>query len=323
MQMQIAFRRLIGQKFAGYDVAAAVGLFDLPHGHERFDECVANFHLPMNAAGTEPENVICFWNPRPLSSVADSDTLLEMGRSDLEDIIKARIQRTRPDDSSNAHFFFRKTTVASQHPEGTVYAFAGTLCVESVMNLDCRDVLQFGREPSALSASKLSFEGRVGRTIRKEFGETDLVAATQGQGLSQLLQEPVWGFGEEPIALGSTLHLDKQRLYQLYTDLFFDREDTDLDRRRYLQIRILADQAGFSLLDEDPVLSRVLWRVRQSDDYIPPFSPKTRSQFHAANDAMGEAFAAIERGDDNEYFDEWHRRRDEGEDDIPASMRWR
>lgn len=321
MKMQIAFRRLIGQKFAGYDVATAVGLLDLPHGHARFDNCVTNFHLPMDANGTQPEKAICFWNPRPLATVADEDTVLEMSRADLEDIIKARIRRTTPSDSSNAHFFFRKTSVASQHRGGTVYAFAGTLCVENVMNLDCRDILQFGREPNALSASALAFEGRVGRTVRKEFGETDLVAAMQGHGLSQFLQEPIWGFGEEPIALGSTLDLDKQRLHQLYTDLFFGEEGTELDKRRYLQIRALAQQAGFSLLEEDPVLARVLWRVRQSGDHIPPFFPKTRSQFHAANQAMGEAFAAIERGEDDAYFDEWHRKRNEGEGSEAPMMR--
>jgi hypothetical protein len=322
MKMQIAFRRLIGQKFAGYDVAAAVGLLDLPHGHDRFDECIANFHLPMQTDGREPEKAICFWNPRPLDTVADSDTLLEMRRSDLEDIVKARFRRTTPSDSSNAHFFFRKTSVASQYPRGTVYAFSGTLCVDNVLDLDCRDVLQFGREPNALSASVLAFEGRVGRTIREEFGETDLVAVTQGHGLSQLLQEPVWGFGEEPIALGSTLDLEKQRLYQLYTDLFFGEKDDEVAKRRYLQIRILAEQAGFTLLDEDPVLARALWRVRQDDDYVPPFSPKTRSQLHAANQALNEAFAAIERGEDDAYFDEWRRDRDEG-NDIEASMRLR
>lgn len=313
MKMQIAFRRLVGQKFGEYQVAAAVGLFDLPAGHERFDECVANFHMPLSPDGTQPEKSICFRNPRPLNTVADSDTRSDMRKSNIEAIIKAKIKRSLPSDSSNAHFFFRKTDVASKFAGGSVYAFAGTLAVHNVLLLDCDDVLEFASDLQSNSPSTMNLSGRVGRTIRPEFGETNLVSDMQGAPLSQFLVQPIWGFGSEPIALGSTLELDRQRMYEKYTELYFQEDRTVMEQQRYMQLRILADTADMLLFHEEPALARVLWHLRQHDDYVPAFRPKTREEFNAINEATRDAYASIERGDDDEYFAAWRAARDDGE----------
>jgi hypothetical protein len=313
MKMQIAFRRLIGQKFSGFDVVATVGLVDLPTEHARLNDCVADFFLPVGSDGREPERAVYFNNPRHLERVADWDTMMNLRKSDLEDVVKARIKRTTPSELSNADVLFRETAVRSQYPAGRVYAFAGVLAVANSQNLDCRDILEFSGVLPASGPATLEFEGRVGRTVRRHFGETNLEDATRWRTLSSFLQEPIWGFAAEPMALGSTLDLATQLMYETYTDLFFEEKETEVDKRRYLQFRNLARNAGMTLLDEDPVLARVLWRVRESDGYAPPMHPKTRSQFHAANDALRAAFAVIESGEDDGYFDEWRRQRDEGE----------
>jgi hypothetical protein len=313
MKMQIAFRRLIGQKFADFDVVASVGLLDMPETAPRIHECVADFNLPISRDGSEPMKAIYFGNPRHLERVTDWNTMMDLRSADLEDSVKARIKRTTPSELSNAFLLFRETAVRSQYPRGRVYAFAGTVCVANSQNLDCRDILEFSGELRKDDTAALQFDGRLGRTLRRHFGETNLEDATRGRGLSSFLEEPIWGFGAEPIALGSTLDLGKQEMYEAYTDLFFEEKETPVEQRRYLQYRILAQKEGLTLLDQDPVLARALWRVRESDDYIPQFRPKTRSEFHAANLAIREAFAAIERGDDEEYFVEWRRQRDEGE----------
>ena len=318
MKMQIAFRRLIGQKFAGLDVVAAVGLLDMPAGHGDLHEHVADFNLLMAPGGREPTGAVFLGNQRHLEEKTDWNTLMNLRPCDLEDAIRAPIRRTVPSDMSNTNLLFRATAVGSQYPGGTVHAFVGTLSVENAQDLDCRDVLEFSGESRSASGILLDFEGRLGRTLRRHFGETNLEDATRGRGLSSFLQEPIWGFGNEPIALGSTMDLDKQALYEKYTDLFFSaKTDEDLPRYRTLRNMVLAD--GLKLLEEDPVLARMLWRVRQSEDYIPPFRPKTRSEFHAANQAMNDAFRAIEDGEDNEYFEAWRNARD-ADDDMQAGL---
>jgi hypothetical protein len=312
MKMQVAFRRLIGQKFAGYDVAAAVGLFDMPAASANYDECVSSFHLPLMSDGSEPTSASSFQYPQPLSSVANVDAFEAMRYANVEDIIKTPINRPVPSEHSNAHFFFRKARVGSQFPGGSVYAFAGTFFVDDVTNLDCRDVLEFSNTPNSPSGH-MQFEGRVGRTVRLEFGETDLVAESQGRPISQFLLEPIWGFGDTPIALGSTLRLDLQNCYENYARLFFAESRSVEEDQRYRQLRILVQQAGFTLLDKDPVLARVLWRIRGNEDYISPFMPKTRDEFKAANNAMANAFEAIERGEEDTYFQQWRREQEDAE----------
>jgi len=313
MKMQIAFRRLIGQKFADFDVVAAVGLVDLPEVHTRLNECVADFNLPIGPEGREPTSAVFFGNPKHLERATDWNTMMNLRSSDLEDAIRAPIKRTTPSEISNTHVLFRETAVVSQHPRGRVYAFVGTVCVADSQNLDCRDILEFSGDLKEGAMSTLQFDGRLGRTLKRHFGETNLEDATRGRGLSSFLQEPIWGFGNEPIALGSTMDLDKQALYENYIDLFFEEKENEVDQRRYLTFRNMVRAEGMKLLEEDPVLARCLWRVRQSDDYIPPFQPKTRREFHAANASLREAMALMESGEDNEYFDEWHRRRHEEE----------
>jgi hypothetical protein len=311
MKMQIAFRRLIGQKFAGYDVAAVVGLLDVESTMGDVDEHALDLMMKLSPDGTTPEEVTFTGNGLPLAAVAPGNIMDEIRNSEIGHVIKASIPRTRPSASSNANLFCRLTDVASSYDAGSVYAVAGVLCVDNVMDLNCRDVLELEAGEGRI---KLALQGRVGRTLRRHFGETDLEHAMQGRKLDSFLEEPIWGFGNEPLALGSTLALDNQRMYEKYIELFFGDKDTEVSKRRYLQMRILAEKSGFTLLDEDPVLARMLWRARQNDDYVSPHSPRTRSQFHAANQAMNEAFAAIERGDDQDFFDEWHRNRDEGND---------
>ena len=314
MKMQIAFRRLIGQKFADFDVVAAVGLVDLPEIHTRLNECVADFNLPISRDGREPTRAVFFGNPKHLERATDWNTMMKLRSSNLEDAIGAPIKRTTPSEISNTHVLFRETAVVSQNPRGRVYAFVGTVCVANSQDLDCRDILEFSGEFKDGAMSTLQFDGRLGRTLKRHFGETNLEDATRGRGLSSFLQEPIWGFGNEPIALGSTMDLDKQALYENYTDLFFEEKEDEIEKRRYLTFRNMVLADGMKLLEEDPVLARMLWRVRQADDYVPPFQPKTRSQFYAANEAMNRAMAAIGNGEDDEYFAEWHRLRDETSD---------
>ncbi|NTF17099.1 hypothetical protein G6L37_01475 [Agrobacterium rubi] len=313
MKMQIAFRRLIGQKFANFDVVASVGLVDLPASHQRLNECTADFNLPISRDGREPEMATYFGNPKHLEHATDWGTLMRLRASNLEDAIKAPIRRTTPSELSNTHVLFRETAVRSQYHQGRVYAFVGTVCVANSQMLDCRDILEFSGDFNDDGVSILKLDGRLGRTLRLHFGETDLENATQGRALSSLLEQPIWGFGYEPIALGSTMDLDKQAYYETYTDLFFEEKENEIDERRYLTYRNLVAADGMTLLEDDPVLARMLWRVRQENDYIPPFHPKTRREFHSANKAMHDAFAIIERGDDDEYFNEWRRQLDEKE----------
>lgn len=313
MKMQIAFRRFIGQKFSGHDVVAAVGLADFPEIHPRLNECVADLNLPISADGREPTSALYFGNARHLEYFTDWNTMMRLRSSDLEDAIKAPMKRTLPSEQSNTQVLFRETAVRSQYPRGRVYAFVGTACFKNSQNLDCRDILEFAGSFAPNSPVSLEFKGRLGRTIKKHFGATNLEDATRGRGLSSFLQEPIWGFGADPIALGSTEDLDKQSLYETYMDLFFEEKEDDIDQRRYLTYRNMVAAEGKKLLEEDPFLARMLWRVRQNDDFIHPFHPKTREQFHAANNAMREAMQCIDNGDDQEYFDEWFRKRDEAE----------
>lgn len=311
MKMQIAFRRLIGQKFAGYDVVAAVGLVDFPASEHRIHECVADLNLPISVNGSKPTGAFYYGNAKHLERATDWNTLMHLRSADLEDALKAPIQRTEPSEISNTHLLFRETAVQSQHHMGRVYAFVGTLCVANSQRLDVRDILEFSSTLKPNESGPLKLVGRVGRTIRQHFGTTDLEASTRGRGLSSFLQEPIWGFGKEPIALGSTLDLDKQSAYESYLDLFFEEKETDVDRARYLTFMRMATADGRPLLEDEPVLARILWRVRQSDDYVPPLHPKTRAQFHAVNAAMHEASLAIQNGEDDDYFEEWRRKRSE------------
>jgi hypothetical protein len=271
MRMQIAMiptRNLL----AHMEVAFVAGLVDVPGPWvEALDDHVADLLVTMD--GDIPSAIA----PVRLLHIAQAvpaNVVRELAHSDVDRFVTSRFSRTIPSQRSNAQVLFRLTDLQSGHGGGGVLAFAGTLCVDDVRTLDADNIHELSTEDD----DALRWDGRIGRELRRHHGEPSIASNMNGARLGSAFDLAVWGFGHEPMALGSTLPLAFVRLCERYQDLFFADQRSSADEMELTELRELVVSTGMAPLDRVPEMAEGLSRFRQSPDYVPPFAPRSRAQ---------------------------------------------
>lgn len=215
MRMQIA--TISTQNLLAHmEVAFVAGFVDVPEGWpEALDERVVDLNVSVSDSGTP--STVAPVRLRHISEAAPPEVVRELSSSDIDRFVTAPFSRTIPSDRSNAEVFFRLTDLRSGYDGGGVLAFAGTLCVEDVRVLDCDSI----HELAADGDDALRWVGRVGRDVRRHFGDPTMIARMSGRSLGNAFEQAVWGFGTEPMALGTTTPLAFSRRCERYQELFF------------------------------------------------------------------------------------------------------
>lgn len=272
MRMQIVMKptdNLLGHM----EVAFVAGLVDVPQGWtEALDDHVADLQATLSHEGAPA--TIAPVRLHHLSEAVPADVARELAFSDIDRFVTTRFSRTMPGDASNTQVLFRLTDLASSFEDGGVLAFAGTLAVDDVRKLDG----DFVHELAAADSDVLASVGRVGRDLRRHFGASSMAGRLAGRPLRGAFDEAVWGFGHEPMALGTTAPLPYVRLCERYQDLFLGGDTTAEEKDELEELREIMARTGGLLLDREPGIAAALARFRRTEEYISPFAPRTRAQ---------------------------------------------
>lgn len=275
---------------AHMEVAFVAGLVDVPEGWtDALDEHVADLNVSISELGI-PESVAPV-RLRPLEEAVPAGVVRRLSRSAVGEFVTARFPRTIPSDLSNAQVLFRLTDLPSSFDGGGVLAFAGSLGLEDASVLDSENV----HELTADGDDTLRWTGRIGMEVRRHFGAPSIATNMGGQPLSSAFDLATWGFGHEPMALGTTVALTSVRRCQRYHDLFFSDQRSDEDELELAGLREMMVTDGFAALDRLPEMARALERFRTSEDYVSPFAPRSRAQQRALMLQYSEAW----RGEDD------------------------
>lgn len=256
---------------ADKEVAFVAGLVDVPQGWgDAFDDHVADLLIDVSADGL-PASVTPA-RLRPASSALPPEIVRELSHSDIDRFVTSSFPRTMPTARSNTEVLFRATELASTYGEGTVLAFAGTLCLDDVSSLDGEAV----HELVADEKETLHWIGRVGHEVRRHFGDPRV--GSRLPRFADVFNLATWGFGHEPMALGATMPIRLIRSCERYQDLFFSPTRSPGEETELAALRGVMETAGMVLLDEEPELARAVARLRDDEDYISPFAPRGRGR---------------------------------------------
>ncbi|MCS4088913.1 hypothetical protein [Rhizobium sp. BK176] len=203
----------------------------------------------------------------------------------VENTVRKTLDRVMPSAFSNAELFLRRTRVEGAAPGKVVLAFSGLVGYKPPILLDCDSVFQlgstsYGSEPETF----LRYEGRVGSDINPGWGHPALIEATRGHSSSAFLRTPVWGFGNEPIRLGSTLHLEAQAKIGRHKALHFSKR-TPAEEAEYSKLSAIMKREGLNDFARHPDFEEALRRIHDAGFAIDD-QPLTRQQYADRSDYM-------------------------------------
>ena len=281
MKMQIAFRGT-DQTRKGYGVAIAAGVIEThPLDRLAYNETMLAFKLSF----TDEGRLLLARSSREPAAITDGygySTPKLVDLSSLDDLLTSNLLRIDPSGFLNAEFALRETAVEPSEEGATVYAFMGLAHIDRHEKIDFGKLYQlesrdgFGDAPMFLT-------GILGDDIRPEFGQLDMVEDFRGKTMEQVMQEPLWGFGEEAVALPGTRRIENYRQQQRFLELHFGgvREGKEYD---YLVNRM--DHIGMGRVLTDPVFERYV-AARLSDPHMPkPYLPTPRSRTFTRTQAL-------------------------------------
>jgi hypothetical protein len=202
----------------------------------------------------------------------------ELKFDSVESTVKKTLDRVMPSPFSNAELFLRRTKVEGSAPGQVVLAFSGLVGYKPPIRLDCDNVFQlgstsYGSEPETF----LRYEGRVGTDINPDWGHPALIEATRGHSSTAFLRTPAWGFGSEPIRLGSTMHLEAQAEIGRHRALHFS-ERTPAQEAEYGNLSAIMKREGLNEFGRHPDFEEALRRMKDAGFAIDDEMPLTRRE---------------------------------------------
>lgn len=189
--------------------------------------------------------------------------------------------------SGLSEMFFRRTKAAPSRNGLVVMAVVGMTSLHPSIEVNVASVFQYHRQVDAYE-----YEGRVGIDLKPEWGAPDMKDLTAGRSLMAFLRQPVWGFGDEPICLPSTMRLDFLKKFDDYRslDLANDRTADDEARLQTILPEIMA--AGMVIKDEG--YRAYLSEMKARGLLVKASSPRTKVQCKHMEEVAAEIIAEIE-----------------------------
>jgi hypothetical protein len=278
MRMQIAFRET-DETRSGYKVAIAGGVIETsPQEHLSYDECRVSFQMSFREDGVP---ILAFCHRTPTRLLSDS---ILLDTCSLEDLLSIPMDRYHPSGFLNAEFAMRETALKPSTLGATSYAFSG------LVYLDRHQIISYSEASQLESRSDrgdhaMSFRGVLGSDVRPEIGEINVVEEMLGAPMSELLQKPWWGFGEEAYSLPGTLRAVNYEQAEQFEQLHFsDRGPTQ--ELEYTRLKDRMQYLGMAGILADPILERYVQTRRTAPDFSSPHFPFPRSAMFTRQDAL-------------------------------------
>ncbi|MBY3155465.1 hypothetical protein HFO56_24365 [Rhizobium laguerreae] len=286
MKIQIAFRET-RERRAEHDLWIAAGLVE---ADETFaagaEEKFVSVRMDFTQDGTP---ILALFTRNTYQATYDGRPLdrEELKTHSLESMVTKNIDRIVPGPFSNAELFLRRTN-ADGSAGKAVLAFSGLVGYKPPIRLDCDSVFQLGSnadgsEPDAL----LQYQGRVGTDINPSWGHPAMIEATAGHASSAFLRTPVWGFGDEPIRLGSTMHLDMQAKVSRHRALHFS-DRTPAEEAEYVKLSVIMSREGLNEFGRSPDFEEAMRKLLDAGFPAAEERPLTRKEFAARSDYMSD-----------------------------------
>lgn len=301
MRMQVGFRTT-NKKRAGQSVVIACGVLEVSSAQaEAFDEKQVSFKFHFHPSSAVPLVVHCLANAHDFG---DSEYQPDYVRDNvcdmaLEDTITQTFEREMPTEWRNAELAVRRTEVRPTSPDRVVLAFAGLVHVPEFQIFNSKELLSFASDEMT-GDTLMRLEGTVGADLRRELGTLDMEQIMRGEGLSQMLKLPLWGWDEEPVALPGTLRVEHYHKAERLNDLYFSERSPEMEAELQMLERQLRPLCLGRVTKEGEIYADVVRRVRQEPGYKSLYQPRTRSEDDQQSAIMKKVMADImdERGID-------------------------
>ncbi|MDW9481154.1 hypothetical protein GOB57_21140 [Sinorhizobium meliloti] len=284
MKFQIAFRET-REALAEHDLWIASGLVEADEPFAlRSEEKFTSVRMEFAADGAPL--LALFTNNVYAPTYAGEPLDVDLKDSDIESLLKKQIDRVTPGPFSNAELFMRRTRIEATDSGRVVLAFSGLVGYKPPTRIDCDTVFQLGSiAPEVAPESFLRYEGRVGTDIRPDWGHPSMIASTKGFSATAFLRLPVWGFGEEPIRVGSTMHLDVQDMMSRHRALHFAVR-TPSEEAEYAKLSTFMRRAGLNDFGRHPDFEEAMQKLMHAGYAAEDGTPLTRSELSARSDYM-------------------------------------
>jgi hypothetical protein len=285
MKIQIAFRETRESR-VGHDFWIATGLIEADEvfataAEEKFTGVRMDF-------AQDGAPILALLTSNIYAATCEGRPLYgdELKYDTVESTVKKTLDRVMPSPYSNAELFLRRTKAEGSAPGKVVLAFSGLVGYKPPIRLDCDSVFQlsstaYGSEPETF----LPYEGRVGTDINPDWGHPALIEATRGHSSAAFLRTPVWGFGNEPIRLGSTMHLEAQAKIGRHRALHFSDRTPD-EETEYDNLSAVMKREGLNEFGRHPDFEEALRRMKDAGFAVDDEMPLTRRQLAVRSDYM-------------------------------------
>lgn len=286
MKIQIAFRET-RESAEGHALWMAMGLVEMNKAlARRSEEKFTSVRMEFTGDGTPL--LALFTNNIYPPSHAGRPLQDDLKQMDIESLLKQQLDRVIPGAFSNAELFMRRTRVKATGDDRVVMAVSGLLGYRPPTRVDCDSVYQLGSgAPEIGPEAFLKYEGRVGTDINPGWGHPAMVASTAGYSASAFLRMPVWGFGEEPVRVGSTMHLDIQEMMSRHRALHFS-DRTAAEEVEYARLSTTMTRAGLNDFGRHPDFEEAMRKLMEAGFPPDDGTPLTRSELSARSDYMSE-----------------------------------
>jgi hypothetical protein len=266
MKFQIAFRET-SHAVAEHQLWIAVGLVEMDAA---LAACCEEMFTSVRMEFTNDGIPLCaLFTNNIYAATSNGHSISEdLKGSGIEEQLTKQLDRTLPSSFSNAELFLRTTRVATS--EGNiVMAFSGLVGYKLPIKIDCDGIYQLA---SSFPEAFLKFEGRIGTDIHPEWGKPNLIAATRGLSAKSFLRIPTWGFGDEPVQIGSTMHRDVQKMTDRHRALHLSGRSPK-EENEYTTLSVALKRDGLNDFGRHPDFEEALRRLIEAgyptDDSIP------------------------------------------------------
>lgn len=284
MKIQIAFRET-RESVEGHALWMAMGLVEMDKMLAlRSEEKFTSVRMEFKGDGTPL--LALFTNNIYAPSHAGRPIPDDLKQVEIESLLRQQLDRVPPGAFSNAELFMRRTRVKATADDRVVMAVSGLVGYRPLTRVDCDSVHQLGSgAPEVGPEAFLKFEGRVGTDINPGWGHPSLIASTAGYSASAFLKMPVWGFGEEPVRVGSTMHLVTLDMMSRHRVLHFS-DRTAAEEAEYAGLSKIMRHAGLNDFGRNPDFEEAMRKLMEAGFPSEDGTPLTRSEHSARSDYM-------------------------------------
>jgi hypothetical protein len=286
MKLQIAFRETREIR-ADHALWMAMGLIEMDEAlARRSEEKFTSVRLDFADDGAP---LLAFltnniYSPTDAGRVPHND----LKQFAIENLLTMDFDRVLPSPLSNAELFMRRTRVKPTSEDSVVLAFSGLVGYRPPTRVDCDCVFQLtSTDPELAPETFLKYEGRVGTDINPSWGHPSMIASTAGCSASAFLRMPVWGFGDEAVRVGSTMHLELQDMTDRHRTLHFS-DRTTAEEAEYAKLSNILRRSGLNDFGRHPDFEEAMRKLIDAGFSAQDSTPLTRSELSARSNYMSE-----------------------------------